>query len=350
VRKAIHRLPLAAVWVIDNLPDVRDQFEDLRAVAGHLRLMITPRDARPELLQELARSFPVAGLDPDAAVALLVAGRDDPKQDLALIPTIAAEVGYLPIALTALAARLGAGADPAAVLDELRSPVPADQKDIFSDAAGPIDRSDGVFNALNSALIDLANADPAARKRLAPFGYLADAPIPLGLAHALTGLDDPSFQAFLRSCRTRSIMAPDGSNLTVHALSSACIAAANPADALPRMLERVPPRQEEVGSGRVPSRIDADGKHYVQILVECRRHPQLGPEHADTLTVASTLATAYQNAGRVDEVISLHEATLDIMKRAQGPEHPNTLASLHNLGDAYRAAGRSADADRIDPD
>ena len=345
VRKAIRTLPPAAVWVVDNLPDLRDQFEHLRAVAGHLRLVITTRDARAELLTARAEPFRVGGLAEADAVALLTSAADGPKPDHPLLPDIADEVGYLPIALEVLALRLAAGAaPPAAVLDELRSDVPADQKEIFSDAAGPIDRSHGVFNALNSALTDLANADPETRERLAPFGYLADAPVPLGLAHALTGLGDPAFQAFLRACRTRSLLAIDGSTIAIHALTTACIAATNPPGALAGALAPLTKRQAAVAQSRLPSIINADVPHYVRFLRECRQNSDLGPEHPNTLSIAANLAIVYQDAGRAAEAIPLHEATLNIRERMLGPEHPDTLVSRNDLANAYRDAGRAAEA------
>ena len=67
----------------------------------------------------------------------------------------------------------------------------------------------------------------------------------------------------------------------------------------------------------------------------------LGPDHPDTLDSRNNLATAYQDAGRLDEAISLHEQTLADRERVLGPDHPDTLHSRHSLAVAYRAAGRT---------
>ena len=62
----------------------------------------------------------------------------------------------------------------------------------------------------------------------------------------------------------------------------------------------------------------------------------LGPEHPDTLTSRSNLATAYGAAGRTEEALRLHEETLAIRERVLGSEHPRTFSSRINLAIAYR--------------
>ena len=66
----------------------------------------------------------------------------------------------------------------------------------------------------------------------------------------------------------------------------------------------------------------------------------LGPDHPSTLTSRHNLAYAYQDAGRLDEAIALHEQTLEDSTRILGPNHPHTLTSRHNLANAYQDAGR----------
>ena len=66
----------------------------------------------------------------------------------------------------------------------------------------------------------------------------------------------------------------------------------------------------------------------------------LGPEHPSTLTSRNNLASAYQDAGRLDDAITLYEETLEDCIRILGPHHPDTLATRSNLAETYRAAGR----------
>ena len=70
----------------------------------------------------------------------------------------------------------------------------------------------------------------------------------------------------------------------------------------------------------------------------------LGPDHPDTMTSRTNLATAYRAAGRTAEAIPLHERTLADRERILGPDHPDTLHSRNHLANAYRAAGRAAEA------
>ena len=70
----------------------------------------------------------------------------------------------------------------------------------------------------------------------------------------------------------------------------------------------------------------------------------LGPHHPHTLTSRHNLAYAYQDAGRLDKAIALHEQTLEDSTRILGPNHPHTLTSRHNLANAYRDAGRLDEA------
>ena len=69
-----------------------------------------------------------------------------------------------------------------------------------------------------------------------------------------------------------------------------------------------------------------------------------GPDHPDTLTALADLAAAYQQAGRLDEAISLREEVLADWRRVFGPDHPDTLAAFGHLAAAYHRAGRMHEA------
>ena len=82
---------------------------------------------------------------------------------------------------------------------------------------------------------------------------------------------------------------------------------------------------------------------YGQDLV-ADREQVLGDTHPDTLTARNNLATAYQDAGRLDEAIPLFERTLADSERLLGDTHSDTLASRNNLALAYQNAGRADEA------
>ncbi|WP_327144332.1 tetratricopeptide repeat protein [Nocardia sp. NBC_01327] len=74
------------------------------------------------------------------------------------------------------------------------------------------------------------------------------------------------------------------------------------------------------------------------------RERLLGPDHLDTLSSRSNLAFAYESAGRLEEAITLFEATLTDRHRILGPDHADTLSSQLNLASTYQSAGRLDEA------
>ena len=70
----------------------------------------------------------------------------------------------------------------------------------------------------------------------------------------------------------------------------------------------------------------------------------LGPDHPDVLNARTSLATAYQAAGRAADAIPLFEYILVAQQRVLGPKHPDTLTSQNNLAATYQDAERFAEA------
>ena len=73
----------------------------------------------------------------------------------------------------------------------------------------------------------------------------------------------------------------------------------------------------------------------------------LGGTHPDTLTARNNLATAYQDARRLEEAIALLERTLTDAEHVLGGTHPDTLGSRNNLATAYQDAGRLDEAEDL---
>ena len=63
----------------------------------------------------------------------------------------------------------------------------------------------------------------------------------------------------------------------------------------------------------------------------------LGLNHPHTLTLRNNLASAYQDAGKLEQAINLFEQTLADRERILGPDHPDTLTSRDNLARAREA-------------
>jgi serine/threonine protein kinase/Tfp pilus assembly protein PilF len=70
------------------------------------------------------------------------------------------------------------------------------------------------------------------------------------------------------------------------------------------------------------------------------RSKTLGPEHPDTLTSMSELASVLWSLGKLDEAAALNRQALEARRRILGPEHPDTLISMNNLGTVLRAQGK----------
>ena len=70
----------------------------------------------------------------------------------------------------------------------------------------------------------------------------------------------------------------------------------------------------------------------------------LGPNQPHTLAARHNLACAYQDTGRLNEAITLHQQTLENLTGILGPDHPSTLASRNNLAGAYLESGRLDEA------
>ena len=70
----------------------------------------------------------------------------------------------------------------------------------------------------------------------------------------------------------------------------------------------------------------------------------LGADHPDTLIMRNNLVNAYQDAGRTSEAIALHEQNLVHQQRVLGADHPDTLTTCNNLAAAYHEAGRISEA------
>ena len=299
---------------------------------------------------------------------------------------IADMVGYLPMALEMLAARLGEPlADADSVLTELKKSSNRLLVRAFQDAAGrDLGRPEGVYSAITGTLNGLAHET---RKVISPFGYLADAPVPLPLASVLTGLDQDGLSQLLAECGQQSVLSGAGDQITVHALTAAAIAITNDDDALDRAINSDITRIAAINTDD-PVAMRAEISHHEALRIHAKNNKTsddhsvlafssslangygalgrmeeavrlfeetlaatvrvLGPEHPDTLTSRSNLAVGYMRLGRTKEAVQLDEETLEARVRVLGPEHPETLASRNNLAIGYRRLGQTEEAVQLD--
>jgi hypothetical protein len=67
----------------------------------------------------------------------------------------------------------------------------------------------------------------------------------------------------------------------------------------------------------------------------------LGPEHPDTLTAMSNLASSLQSMGDLPGARELEERVVGVRTRVLGPEHPDTLTAMSNLASSFQSMGDS---------
>ncbi|KAI2919241.1 hypothetical protein CBS147320_8602 [Aspergillus niger] len=90
---------------------------------------------------------------------------------------------------------------------------------------------------------------------------------------------------------------------------------------------------------KVCSCLSSDGRwkeaEELGVQVVKLRKQVLGPEHPDTLTSISNLASTYWNQGRWKKAEELIVQVLELRKQVLGLEHPDTLTSMGNLASTY---------------
>lgn len=363
-RGLLARMPTGTIWVIDDLPRL-EMFHELLRAAGHVRLLITTRDSRRNLLSDAAVFLEVRHLAQTAAVSLL-RSRGYNGRDESVLEHIADAVGRMPLALELLAVRLGRRTTAAdALLRELHeSPEPV-ALEVFKETGGlSIDRADGVFNAIKGTLDRLTSK---ARSQIRPLGYLADEPFSLDilatvaevrrqpLVYALTepygeiewddaecvdpaeysgGLDE-----LVEQCRQESVIALEGNQGTVHSLTTAAIAATNPDGAIELTLKWLRWRFKlytainAVVLG-IPywTRFHNEAIHYERALSHARRI--LGGQSEVVLRFADDLAYSYSECDPADAARH-YEDTLRMREQLLGLDHVDTVRNRQKLADQY---------------
>lgn len=373
--------------------------------AGASRVLITVARER-EPMAELGASVSVDVFSADEALALLV-GRTGLADEVGA-SAVAAELGHLPVALDQAAGVIaGQHLSYAAYLAKLRA-LPAQDYLVRGEDGEEQLSPPGVAEAVLLSLEATSAADRVGvcigvmelMAMLSPAAVRCDLLRAAGQEGTLLGggrrVAVPMVDQALERLNERSLLgfSLDGQAVSVHclvaravrgwlarrgrlatacraaasALEGSAVALAKPRDhvAVREMLGQVTALLENAEA----STYDADEK-LARMLMRLRsltlRHlielgdsmPRaiaigepltadlerlLGASHPDTLNARHSLATAYEDAGRVAEAIQLFERTLAGRERMLGPDDPDTVRSRNDLARAYREAGRVADA------
>jgi NB-ARC domain len=225
------------LWVVDNVGDL-NLVNELSVAAGGLRLLVTTRDNRRQLLPGSIAFVELQPLGVDPAISLLCSRRRDSSLDLQdpLLKEMVEAVGGLPLALEMLAVRLGENwQTPQRIRDQLRRIPNPMQMEIFQEAAGgaSIPRADGVFATISGTLETLS---PEVREHISLLGYVANAPIPKDLFVTLTASDEEELDQLIGECNRQSVLSWVDDQAVIHALTVAVLRATNGEDDLPLLM------------------------------------------------------------------------------------------------------------------
>ncbi|MFF0625037.1 FxSxx-COOH system tetratricopeptide repeat protein [Streptomyces sp. NPDC004296] len=329
----------------------------------------------------IAPTLPLGLLDADTAVSLLgtLAFGDEQtltpeqRQDAA---ALAAELGYLPLALEQAGAYLF---ETGTSLAEYRGLL----GQVMDTAAGGIDPERTIARIWRHTLTAIEDRNPLAVRLLNTMVWLAPdniprtlltpfSPEPLALGETLGALHPYNMISY----------SADRQNVSVHRLVRNVLRhqATIDADGRPvsreeaeRLIRQAVPDEDthspqweqllphvlalaESALPNSPASSETDDTyqaaalylhhqgrdaHAIPLLelILDRCEQVLGDTHPNTLNSRNNLANAYRSAGDLQRAIPLHEATLAQYEQVLGDTHPNTLDGRNNLAHAYESAG-----------
>jgi len=80
-------------------------------------------------------------------------------------------------------------------------------------------------------------------------------------------------------------------------------------------------------------------------LAKCEQ--VLGSEHPNTLGSLNNLALLYRALGKYEQAEPLYQRALETYEQVLGPEHPNTLSTINNLANLYSDQGKYEQAEPL---
>ena len=371
--------------ILDNVSDPNDVEPLLGQLTGGHILVTTRRDTGWD---QIADQIRLDVLDPGPAAELLTTrtGRHD-DTDRQAAASIAAELGYLPLALDQAAAYITqTRITLTGYLQRLR------QHPAAMYAAAGTRPSQRTIARLWDITIDAIQAlNPAAITLLHILACYAPDGIPRAI---LGGEDDADMLAVdealgLLASYCMITLTPDA--VSMHRLIQAVILASQPPadqgsafggqsplttatdwlnNALPGdtatnvavwpLLRTLIPHAQNLATqfpagsqpqtlGRIQNQFavfhDSQGQHHQALALRQSAleiyDAALGPDHPYTATAVANLAVTYWRLGRHAEALPLEQRALQITEAALGPDHPDTALRLGNLAVTYRELGHA---------
>ena len=348
----------AAAWAIGWLQshpgwllvfDDADSPSGIESVLGTLsggRHLITSRRATG--WHRVARPLPLAVLPADAAADMLMQIINAADDDRAGLENLAAELGYLPLALEQSAAYIERTAiTPAGYLDRLRRyPARMFAASAAADAAGESDRERTIARIWQLSLQAITRQQPLAGEILRTLAWFAADPIPRDLVYGLH--DDPlTVDDALALLAAYSMITLTARSVTIHRLVQAVARVPDPADPhrAPDAINRARDRTERLLLESLPASplFNVPGwPRWRELLPHVLALADYVTPDQDTLNTAAILFAAsgfLQADGHQSEAVTAAGRAVDDYARMRGPDAPETLTARSFLASAYRAAG-----------
>jgi tetratricopeptide (TPR) repeat protein/MinD-like ATPase involved in chromosome partitioning or flagellar assembly len=373
--------------ILDNVNDPADVEPLLGQLTGGHVLITTRRDTGWD---QIASSIRLDVLDPGPAAELLItrtSSHGQPDQDAAA--AVAAELGYLPLALDQAAAYISqTRITLAAYLQRLRQ-VPAAMY-----AAGGGQAQLTIARMWDITIDAIRARHPAALKLLRILACYAPDAVPRTI---LGGREDTNKLAVdealgVLASYSMIVVMPEAVNM--NKLVQAVILAMPPSedgdrvfggesalttalewldDAIPEdpainlagwpLLRALLPHAQNIARlfpagdlpiklGRVQSELamfqDSQGQYEQALTLRESAltiyEATLGSDHPDTATALAGVGLAYWRLGQADKALPLQQRALAITEAALGPDHPDTAIQLDNLALSYSDLGQADQA------
>ncbi|MGX4736894.1 tetratricopeptide repeat protein [Kitasatospora griseola] len=357
--------------VFDNVEAVADLSPYLGALGGGRHLVTSRRAVGwPRSMRTLA----LGTLDAEQAVELIRAtayGETElTVRELQDVRALAAELGYLPLALEQAGAYLRQNPTVTVPAYYRRLPTKLDK------AVDGLDAERTIARIWTQTLDALTARNPAAVELLYTLAWLAPDEVPVGLLET-DDADPDAVPEALGDLAAYSMATVTRHAVSVHRLVQQVLrvgADAVPAGrlaaerALVRALDGLDPEtgawdpliphlialaetrpdghHDEVVTDlyyRAALRLHGQGHNartvalFEAVLAQCEH--DRGDLHPDTLTVRGNLARACEVAGDLRRAVRLFEQVLAQREQALGAMHPDTLRSRNNLASCYQTVG-----------
>ena len=329
--------------ILDNVTEPADIVPVLAQLTGGHILITTRRDTG---WGEIADPIRLDILDPSPAAALLTERTRQGDRETAAL--IAAELGYLPIALHQAAAYVTASQITLAAYLQLLRDHPTD---MYATSAGPAQQT--VARTWDISLAAIQLRDPAAVSLLRILACYAPDLVPRVM---LGGRDDPDrvvTNKALAVLASYSLVTLTADDVSMHRLVQAVLRSSRTKQSSSAFGDDSPPDKAVIwlyNAIRTDPHAEVDRLGILRALVPHAAHLAADFPIADafqkvTLVLAQSALGRYLNSeGLHGQALKLTSWALEVTEAALGPEHRVTGDRLRDLAITYNGLGRHADA------